>query len=187
MGSIDGSPSGLVVTGVAMLLVGLAGTCGRAHASPPNTTGQDNTPEVVLARVCLKEGGIDVTGQECAAIAAVLRQRHRGGLARPIPGYGAAIYSPRSLGSRPWIAYLQGDGSRPRRWPAGLRWERYQERWLRLVNAASQILDGKLEPRCEPHHWGDRHEDRERAIRYGWQEVDCGDTANMFWRVPGRS
>ena len=38
--------------------------------------------------------------------------------------------------------------------------------------------------RCDADHWGDRGHDTARALRLGWQPVDCGATANAFFRLP---
>ena len=37
---------------------------------------------------------------------------------------------------------------------------------------------------CRADHWGDRGHDTVRALRLGWLRVDCGATANAFWRKP---
>ena len=37
---------------------------------------------------------------------------------------------------------------------------------------------------CTADHWGDRGHDTARALRLGWQPVDCGATANAFFRLP---
>lgn len=37
---------------------------------------------------------------------------------------------------------------------------------------------------CTADHWGDRGHDTARALRLGWLRVDCGQTANAFWRRP---
>lgn len=38
--------------------------------------------------------------------------------------------------------------------------------------------------RCDADHWGDRGHDTARALRLGWQPVDCGATANAFFKLP---
>ncbi len=37
---------------------------------------------------------------------------------------------------------------------------------------------------CSADHWGDRGHDTARALRLGWLRVDCGATANAFFRLP---
>jgi hypothetical protein len=37
---------------------------------------------------------------------------------------------------------------------------------------------------CTADHWGDRAHDTARALRLGWQPVDCGATANAFFKLP---
>lgn len=37
---------------------------------------------------------------------------------------------------------------------------------------------------CSADHWGDRGHDTARALRLGWQRVDCGATANAFFKLP---
>lgn len=37
---------------------------------------------------------------------------------------------------------------------------------------------------CSADHWGDRGHDTARALRLGWLRVDCGETANAFFKLP---
>jgi hypothetical protein len=38
--------------------------------------------------------------------------------------------------------------------------------------------------RCDAEHWGAASgDDLARALRLGWRRVDCGPTANAFWRL----
>ena len=38
--------------------------------------------------------------------------------------------------------------------------------------------------RCDAEHWGAASgDDLARAMRLGWRRVDCGATANAFWRL----
>jgi len=145
--------------------------------------GQDLDPAVVLARVCVKEAGF-YSPQDCSMIRVVLERVGRGDVVRGARVYTPSTFLPHRLGARPWIAYLTGSGDQPREWPRTMDWERYQQDWLALVTHCKTVLGS---PRyCDAEHWGDHGQDRQRALRYGWIQVDCGDTRNIPWRRPMR-
>lgn len=139
-------------------------------------------PEVALARVCVKEAGFRSV-DDCAGIVAVLERVGRGDVVRGAAVYSPSIFDASRLRSRPWIADLHADGRRPRLWGRAGPWERYRADWLAQVAHARELL-ARSAARCEAHHWGDQYGDRARAERAGWEELDCGDTKNSFWRVP---
>lgn len=109
---------------------------------------------------------------------------------------------------RPWLRDLSPDGSEPEGWPSerwvsvtrdGVRvlerrphasWGAYRGRWMALYARAGEQVQMRLNDwdewsPCaeEPDHWGGSM-DRDRADRMGLVEVDCGDTANDFYRWP---
>ena len=99
-----------------------------------------------------------------------------------------------------WLSEVQLDGARPPSWPAPRNrrfhsypsWRHYGcPRWLATVDAARAVLrahpDDAGRGPCErrPDHWGGALDDH-RAIRAGWDPVDCGTTLNNFWSVPSR-
>jgi hypothetical protein len=136
---------------------------------------------VALAQSCWGEAG--VSPHECAAIGAVYRRRSPSGEITPaiVRAYSAAV---RPSTSRPWLLELDADGSRPASWPSHLDWERWRPRWLGLLGHAERVVSGEVEAACEPDHYGARYGvDMLRAHRAGWTRVDCGNTANLFWRV----
>lgn len=153
------------------------------------TQEQDLTPSVVLARLCVKEAGFDaaLTG-DCAPIRVVIHRVGRGDTVRGVRRYSPKTFDPSRLGRRPWIAYLRGDGARPRLWPSNMSWRVYRERWLNLVSSCARWIDEDFRPVCSPDHWGDRSQFiYERATRAGWELLECGATQNSFWRVPRRA
>lgn len=164
-------------------------TIASGIASTRNPTR--NRDRLHLARICVSEAGWD-PGSECAAIHEVLVDR-----ARVIGiSYRAAAcaYSTRTCtrsrqDARRWIAHLTLDGRRPEGWPRGTSWTRHRALWRGVLELAADVIRGRVESPCPSpiHHWGDRHGDRLRALRYGWEQVECGRTRNLFWRVPGRS
>ena len=155
-----------------------------------------NATVLALAVVCVGEitPTWSVTERECAAIAAVIQARAE---ARGMSFEGMArAYSDghfRLDGRRDWLAGLRLDGSRPEHWPRGLSWSAHRPRWERAVQVARGVLGGpwaRLEALagCEGpvDYWGGRMDDW-RALRAGWEPVDCGPTTNRFWRVPRRA
>jgi len=148
-------------------------------------TGQDMTPAVVLARVCVKEASF--TGfADCPPIASVLLRVGRGDVVRGAKLYSPRVFDPARLGRRPWIAQLRADGSQPEGWPENISWRNHRPSWERMVSLARAVLEGPGEAPCAPDHWGGPM-DHHRAVRNGWVQLDCGPTVNEFWQVPRRS
>ena len=175
----------LLVLALCLPSAAFAQVLPAATARGTDTRGQDFTPAAVLARICVKEAGFE-SPADCAAIRIVLARVGRGDVV-----LGAKLYSPRAfdsarLGNRPWIAYLNSDGSQPRHWPTTMRWENYRQRWLSLVELSAMWIEHDYRP-CEPRHWGaPTGEDLRRALSWRWTRVDCGDVRNAFWTLPTR-
>lgn len=56
--------------------------------------------------------------------------------------------------------------------------------WSQVVRHARLFLDKKTHNPCpQADHWGNRHGDSKRALEAGWQQVRCGKTLNLFWKV----
>lgn len=163
--------------------------CGNVQEADAQVRpGQDMRPEVVLARVCVKEASFDGFA-DCAPIASVLTRVGRGNVV-----LGARRYSPKTfdhtrLGRRPWIAYLNERGDEPMFWPANMNWSNHRANWLRMVELARSILvppGPSSSAPCDPDHWGDKVRDHERAVHMRWLQIDCGRTRNEYWVVPRR-
>lgn len=146
-----------------------------------------------LSRIAVSESGFD-SEDDHRAILEVLRDvaRRMGGV--PV-SMAAERYSSRVTGAMPplnlrqaWIAELDLEGSEPSFWPPnGPPWAAYRAKWLAVVSRSRRLLVERGGPGCGAENWGDRLHDRKRAISYGWIEVDCGETKNMFWqRNPNR-
>lgn len=97
---------------------------------------------------------------------------------------------------RPWIGDLRADGHEPMHWGSeSIRrgnepapWDgAYRSHWLDTVELAQGVIDGTVADPCRgrsavPNTWGNRRSDHARAIRRGYEFVDCGATANEYWR-----
>ena len=70
--------------------------------------------------------------------------------------------------------------SRIRALPAPDSTRRLRDSYQRALVAARRGGPGT----CSADHWGDRGADTARALRLGWLRLDCGQTANAFWRRP---
>ncbi len=156
---------------------------------------------LALARVCASEAGLDGTGAECAAIAAVLRSRcPRCSIESAARLYSDRVFDVDRQDRRAWVAFLRADGAQPRRWPGALtmqgpdgstatiehaRWSAFRSRWLALYEVAGDVLRGDVAHACAeaPRHWGGRV-DRARAERMGLRRIDCGETRNDFYALP---
>lgn len=170
-----------------ILLVAFAGL-----SVAPSPEAQD------LAQACVSELGWDGTAEECAAIHDVWenRARYTGLTYRQMArAYSTRVFQRSRTDARRWIAWLHPDGRQPRGWPSAVAWEGIRPKWVRWLAIATAIHNGQITHKCdgEPGHWGSRYHpiDRARAaraIRAGrWARLDCGPTANAFFRVLRRS
>jgi hypothetical protein len=181
----------------------------QTAATEPRATSRFEprvTPQLAMARICASEIGLTGSAEECAAIHDVLSRRaERLGMTfiTMARAYSGRVFDPERSDPRAWIAHLRPDGRTPTGWPTEVRvrrggetqvvrhapWGAYRGRWLTLYEAAGQVVRGEIESPCEGpvDHWGMRSGvDWERARRAGWDEVNCGETRNAFWRVPAR-
>ena len=150
--------------------------------------------QLALARICAKEEGWDAS-DGCVGIHHVLTQGSRyygmtyAAYARE---YSRSAFTGRFKSGRrsprPYYADLWPEGRRPKGWPGKLSWPRHRGSWLRLYRFAGEIQAGAIEDPCEetPDHWGDHGGDKENAERWGWEPVECGRVANLFWAAPAR-
>lgn len=180
------------------------------HGDPVDAQPAPRAPRIsdqlALARVCASEVGLSGSPEECAAIHEVLSQladRWEASVAWAARTYSNRVFSPDRRDPRAWVAGLRPDGRRPANWPQRVHvrrdgvervvqhapWAAFRDRWLGLYETAGRIVRREIRSQCreQPHHWGMRHGvDLERAQRAGWREIDCGETRNAFWLVPGR-
>jgi len=185
---------------VAIVLSTLAGL-DRCGGPAPALSQERVSDQLALARVGASECGLaSCTPDELAAIAAVLRARcPECRLATIARQYSARVFDRARRDGRAWVAHLEPDGREPSFWPrevlvrGELRshapWGAYRQRWLDLYELAGRVVEGEVAAQCEADHWGCPEgtfgcEDHERALRAGWQLVDCGETRNEFWRIP---
>lgn len=171
-----------LLAALAALLATSSAEAQRAYRAPDHLT---------LARVCVHEAGWESV-DDCAAIWEVLRAgAERGGYSVRVY---ALAYSGRALRgqtSRPWVAELNEEGSRPRSWPTTWQgrphpgWGAFRTRWLALLEACRLIVAGEVRSSCEdqPHDWGGPVDDR-RARRLGLIRIDCGETLNRYYQRP---
>lgn len=156
--------------------------------APEPAAGQSSLPaQLALAQICASEASVQSETDDCAAIAQVLIRRARGGPLKKIAyNYSSRVFSRDRTDARRWIAHLSPTGEQPPGWPATLPWNKWQKRWLDLYRHAGRILRGEVANPCltPPDHWGGEMDDW-RAVKAGWNRVDCGDTFNNFWAVPG--
>jgi hypothetical protein len=167
-----------------LMVLPISGT--RAQQRPATDfTGQDMSPAVVLARVCVKEASFRGFA-DCPPIGSVLSRVGRGDVVRGAKRYSPRTFDPVRLGNRPWIAWLRANGTKPEGWPEHLSWPNHRSSWERMVALAQSVIEGSGEAPCTPDHWGGPM-DHFRAVRNGWIQLDCGPTVNEFWQVPHRS
>lgn len=163
------------------------------------------TDQLALARIGASECGLArCTEGELAAIVEVLRNRCPNcRLITIARQYSSRVFNPQRTDARAWIADLQPDGREPRGWPTEVRqgggsrphapWSAYRGRWLALYAMAGRVLREQPPSACvgRVDHWGCPPDprgvcrDHERALRAGWELVECAEgTRNQFWRIP---
>lgn len=152
---------------------------------PPAVEANRPSEILGLARICVSESGWD-SPHDCEGILSVLRSRsERTGMTlnQAMRAYSKRVFDRSRTDARRWIADLHLSAQKPDGWPDHLPWDGgYKESWMMMLEFAEDLL-GSSNLRCSAHHWGDRYGDKERALRAGWTEVDCGETKNMFWRT----
>lgn len=168
----------------------------------------DSDVVVDLARVCTSEAGFvsQQTG-DCAAIRDVIEYRREPigqQLGREVTfrealhSYAKRAFDQRRRDHRRWLVHLSRSGDRPDGWPRRWPWESRpfcgtsrtslitcRRAWLNTIEHARALLDGEPS-RCreQPHYWGAPYGvDLLNAEKNEWREVDCGPTANMYWRA----
>lgn len=149
-----------------------------------NSAAAQQSADVLIARVCVSEGGWD-NGPDCDAIVYVIRSRaERLGLTlrEMVAAYSGRVLDTARTDRRRWLAHLTAAGTFPAGWPVTTSWERHRVYWLATVERVRRLLARPLRAPCESHvdHWAARSVDRSSI----WTRVDCGATHNVFWRVP---
>jgi len=161
---------------VILLAVSVEGYVPQARAMPP---ASQELASLLLARTCVKEAGWEIT-DDCAAIHAVLQKRAN---LESHTYYEQMLerYSKPSA-TKPWVQELDVTASQPASWPSTARWHGvHQLKWVAMLEHARRIVRGEIAAKCDPAHWGDPRGDHDRAVKYGWVEIPCGDTKNEFW------
>lgn len=138
---------------------------------------------VWLARVAVAESGWSSPADRVAIWHLLRRRAARLGLA--LPTMVVSYSSPLRRGH--WALGLGAHGRRPPGFPARLSWSAHRPRWEAVLEHARAFLGASQPDPCpEAEHFGDREGDLRRAIRARWVPVDCGNTANLFWKTGGR-
>lgn len=154
----------------------------------------DMTAVELMGKLCVNEASWNT--RDCAAITHI-RVRSARSHGRTLRDELIALHGRRSLrvdratridgrDNRPWIAQLNTLGTRPALWPDTMNWlEQGRPGWGRVLSVVVAVLEGKQADPCRgtPNTWGNRGGDHVRALRLGFRQVDCGSTANMFWRM----
>lgn len=147
-----------------------------------------------LAALCVSESGWDPSLPDCAAIHEVIsgiEERTRHSYLGALCAYSGRTCDPDRGDHRRWIANLRADGRKPDGWPGHLSWSAYAPRWQAMLEHAGDVLAGRVESPCRarrPRHWGapDLESDLVNPRRYGWEQVDCGESARNLYYAPSR-
>ena len=163
----------LIIT-ILLLLFGVT-----AHAAKPDVS-------LWLARSCVGEAGWDsYESRECAAILHVYLKRSRRyntSLHHMVMRYSAAVKN-HTKHTRPWIFGLNRRPTRPKKWPRGLDWARYRDRWVAVLKLVDDFQAGRVADPCP------------EAMRYGglmdtplvnkiyWKKIDTPGYQNIFYKM----
>lgn len=173
---------------LAWALVMLCATI-ALHCEPIPAHAQSGDASLLLARVCVNEGGFSALA-DCDAIGAISIRQSR--LRRmPLVAYLRARFL-RALApadqrrNRTWIADLQRNEHAPIGWPHESQpWSARRDQWRDLLARTDAIVAGEIELSCTAQTWGSEVYDREQIARIlanGGRVVDCGATRNVFLR-----
>jgi hypothetical protein len=152
---------------LCVLGFGSCSACDTAQAQDPPAAASQNAADV--ARCLVAESS---RAQDWPAILDVLERRAaRGGMSVATM---ARRYCAVHRAARPSLRQ-----ARIRALPEGGT-PRLQRLYQRALVAVQRGGPG----RCDAEHWGAASgDDLARALRLGWRRVNCGDTANAFWRL----
>jgi len=155
---------------------GMSGSVQEDDATAPGWTEQ----EVELGKLAIHEG----SGRDADTVA-ITQARGRWTLERLRTEHPRAL-SPVGIGTRPWIAGLNGELTRPAQWnEERMPWARFRPVWLRTLQTVRRTLQGGA--RCAggaPQIWGGRMDSHHinRRLTQGFRILNCGNTANVFMR-----
>lgn len=158
-----------------------AALCG-AFAAPSLTQALPDRSRdaVLLARVCIKEAGWEIT-DDCTAIHAVIEKRSK--LRNVSYATMIQLYSKKAP-HRAYLEQLDRTAKKPLLWPDNIKWfVLYRDKWLAVLAHADAAVSGGIAAPCDPDHWGDSYGDRTRALSNGWTQIACGNSRNEFWQV----
>lgn len=155
-----------------------------AIALAPAVARADDATVVLLAQVSVAESGWNAPRDRAAIWHLLARRAER--LGWSLPAMVRAYSSPLRRGH--WALGLGAHGRRPPGFPARLSWAAHRRAWEAVLEDARAFVAGELADPCRgaADHFGDRAGDRLRAEAAGWRRVDCGRTANLFWRTAKR-
>jgi len=177
---------------MALLLCAIVAFPINAHGQL-NESFDDETIEL-MGRLCVNEASFRT--RDCVAITHI-RMRSARSHDRTLKQELIALHGRRSLrpdrasnpsrrDNRAWIGDLHIVNAVPRHWPDGVDWETQgRPAWANIIGAVNDVLSGRAPNVCNgsPNTWGNRTTDHARALRLGFRQVDCGNTANMYWRM----
>jgi len=138
--------------------------------------------EVAIAQLSIHEG----SGRDTDTVA-ITSARGGWSLERLRREHPRAL-SATGHGTRPWIAGLNAELTRPEAWDESrMPWVGGGQRiWLRTLQNVRRTLEGQMRcPGGTPQIWGGRsldHSHIERRLAQGFRVVDCGTTANVYLR-----
>ena len=184
---------------------GDAGTDGNSHvsdadvdASPPDADTEqlsevtvDRNLQLALARICVSEAGFQLRTRDCEFIYHVLRTRSRSNELNmgTMRSYCTKSFNRHRTDRHRWVPHLTHTFSQPVGWgeSTSIPWSRRRQSFQEVYEFAGQIIHERPDNPCDSRldHWGARGFRQRHLLRSGWTIVDCGETLNTFWSLPG--
>jgi hypothetical protein len=167
----------------------------QEHEAVASVPFEYNMTQLWFARFAVSEAGWqsgspfhETTHQhDMPAMATVLARRSSVGRVTIgiMRAYGSEVFNT-SRRNRAYIPHLHLARWRPRGWGYPFPWApKFRGRFREIYVFSGQILRGEVQASCTPDHWSGPSI-RRRVLRRGWTLLDCGNSANDFWALPGR-
>ena len=146
---------------------------------------------LALTRICVSEAGFQVRTNDCTMIYHALRTRSNTGEITMgiMRAYAPLSFNLNRTDNHRWVAHLRRDFREPEGWSetVSIPWSTRREGFQQVYEHVGMLLRTRPENPCgiRIDHWGARYFRRNRHIRNGWTPIQCGETLNQFWSLPG--
>lgn len=84
---------------------------------------------------------------------------------------------------RPWIAYLNYEGSKPKYWPKKLKWSNHMYIWLNYLHNAEKFVKERRQSTYKPKRCAlaSEYGGKNERPKGKYVQVNCGNTKQRYW------